>query len=98
MLLHEESVRLGFVEGDVVDAMPDLGLRIRNVLRAQALIDRLPGFSAIVGTEGSRGRDGDVDAFRIRWIEQDAVKAHAASARLPLRPGAVTAKSGEFFP
>src|SRR4051812_532199 len=98
MLLHEQCVGLRFVEGDVVNAVSDLGLGIRNILRAQTLVDRLPGFSAIIGAESARGGDGDVDALGVRGVEQNTVQTHAARARLPLRPGAVAAKSGEFFP
>ena len=86
------------MHGDVVHAVADLGVRVGNVLRAQSLVDRLPGLAAVIGAEGARGRDGDVHALRIVGIENDGVQAHAARARLPLRAGAVAAQAGEFLP
>ncbi len=42
------------MHGDVVDAVPDLGVGVGNVLRVQSLIDRLPGHAAVIGTERAR--------------------------------------------
>ena len=81
-----------------MNAMSDLSCRIRNVLRVQPFVDRLPRLAAIVGSECTSRGDCDVDAIRIFGIEDDRVQAHPSSAGLPLRSGAVTAQAGEFLP
>ena len=78
--------------------MADLGVRVGNVLRLQAAVDRLPSFAAVVGAERARGGDGDEHALRIAGIENDRVQAHAARAGLPFGAGAVSAQAGEFVP
>ena len=98
VLLHEEHAGTLGIHGDVVDAVADFGVGIGNVLRVQAFVDRLPGLAAVVGAEGARGRDRDVNALGIARIENDGVQAHAARAGLPFRSGAVAAKAGEFVP
>ena len=89
MLLHEERVGARGVHGDAVDAVADFGVRVGDVLRAQAAVDGLPGFAGVVGAESAGGGDGDEDAVGILGVEEDGVQAHAASAGRPLRPGAV---------
>ena len=86
------------VHGDVVDAVADLGRRVRNVLRIQAFIDRLPALAAVVGAESARGGDRDINSVGIAGIENDGVQAHASGAGLPLGAGAVAAQAGEFLP
>ena len=46
-------------------AVADFGVRIGNVLRLQAAVDRLPGLAAVVGAERAGGGDGDVHALGI---------------------------------
>ena len=98
VLLHKEHVRARAVHGDVVNAVADLGIRVGDVLRMQSLVDGPPGLAAVVGAEGARGRDGDVDPLGIARIQNDGVEAHATGARLPLGPCAMTAQPGEFLP
>ena len=81
-----------------MDAVADLGVRIGDVLRAEAAVDRLPGLAAVVGAERAGGGDGDVDALGIRADREDRVQAHAAGAGRPLRAGAVAAQAGQFVP
>src|ERR1700704_2013922 len=64
----------------------------------QTLVDRLPCLAAVISPERTRRRDRDENSLRIFWIEQDRVQTHSACARLPFRPGAVTAQSGELLP
>ena len=98
VFLHEENAGAFGIHGDVVDAVAGFGGGVGNVFGVETLVDGLPGFAAVVGAEGSRGGDRDVDAVGIRGIEDDGVEAHAARAGLPLRTGAVTAQAGEFVP
>ncbi len=98
VLLHEQHVRPRGVHGDAVHAVADLGVRIGDLLRAQAAVDRLPGRAAVVGAERAGGRDRDEHALRIDRVEQDRVQAHAARARLPLRARAVAAQAGQLVP
>src|SRR5207247_216785 len=71
---------------------------VGNVLRAQAFVDRLPAFAAIIGSECSRGGNGDPYPLWIAWIENNGVQAHAARTRLPLRTSAVPSQPREFLP
>ena len=64
----------------------------------QAFVDGLPGFAAIIGAKRARGRNRDVNAVRVGWIENKRVQTHAAGAGLPLRAGTVAAQAGEFLP
>ena len=98
MLLHEEHAGPLRMHGDVVNAVADFGIGVGDVLRVQALVDRLPGLAAVVGAERACGGNGDVDSLGIAGIENDGVQAHAARARLPVRAGAVAAQAGEFLP
>jgi len=98
VLLHEERIGARGVHGDVVDAVTDVGLGVGDVLRVESLIDGLPGLAAVVGAEGSGGRDGDVDALWIAGVEDDGVQAHAPRAGLPARAGAVFAEAGDLVP
>src|SRR5260370_31611382 len=98
MFLHEEHARALRVHGDVVYAVADLGMRVRDILRPKSRVDRLPGLAAIVGAESARRRDRDVNSLRIARIENDGVQTHAARTRLPLGSSAVTAQAGEFLP
>ena len=86
---------------DAVNAVADFGVRVGNVLRVQAAVDRLPCLAGVVGPERAGGRNGDVHALGISGIEYDRVQAHAAGAGLPLRSGAVAAEAGhscQFLP
>src|SRR5215475_11260149 len=82
----------------MVDAMADFRFWIWNILRAQTLVNRLPGCPAVIGAEGARGGNGDVDPPRVAGIEKDCVQTHASGARLPFRAGAVAAQSRELVP
>src|SRR5258708_2531489 len=82
----------------VVNAMADVGSRFRDVWRNQSLIDGPPGLSAIVGSECTGGRNGDIDALGVARIQNDGVQAHATRARLPTGSSSVAAQPGEFLP
>ncbi len=56
------------MHGKPMNAMPDFRLLVRNVFRFQATIDRLPSGSAIVGSEGTGGRDGHEDSFGVARV------------------------------
>src|SRR5436305_1831056 len=97
VLLHEQDARPLGAHGDVVNAVADFGVGIRNVLRTQAAVDRFPGLARVVAAERAGGRDGDVDAVVPR-IENDRVQAHTARAGLPLGTGSVAAQPGKLVP
>jgi len=98
VLLHEEHAGTLGVHSDMVDAVADLSFRIGNVLRAQPLVGRLPGFASIVGAECAGCGNGDPYPLSIARIENDRVQAHAAGTGLPLRTGAMAAQSWKLFP
>ena len=83
------------MQGNVMNAMADLSGGVRDIARMKALIDRLPGHTAIVGAKGSGSGDRNEDSLRIGRIEKDAMKTHTACARLPRRTAAMLAKTGE---
>ena len=98
MLLHEEGVRPGWVHGDAVDAVADLPLLVRELARAQALVDRSPRLAAVVRAECPGCGDRDDDPVRIVGVDQDRVQAEAAGARLPVLARFVTAQPRELVP
>ncbi len=67
MLLHEEHTRALGMHRNVMNAVADLGVRIRNILRSQPAVDRLPGFAAIIGAECPGSRDSDEDSLQGHW-------------------------------
>src|SRR5215217_2844416 len=62
------------------------------------MIDRPPCFAAIIGSEGTCGRDGDEDPLGVAWIQKDRVQTQATSAGLPSWPRAMAAQSGKLLP
>src|SRR5208337_5314889 len=98
MLLHKQHTWARGVHGDMVNAMADLGIGVRNVLGLQSFVDRFPGGASVVGAEGTGSRDRDDDPSRIARIENDGVQAHPTGARLPHGTRAMATKSGEFVP
>ena len=81
-----------------MNAMSDFDIRVgKFVLRLQAAVHRFPGFSAVIGAEGARRRDGDENPVRVLRIEKDGVQAHAARARLP-EMAFGTAQPGKLLP
>src|SRR6267378_5307453 len=98
VLLHEEDARALRGHGDVMHAVAYLCIWIRDVLRLESTVDRLPRVAAVIGAECARGRDRDEDALRIARIENDGVQAHPTRARLPFGARTMPAQSGEFVP
>src|SRR5436190_17006727 len=75
VFLHEQHVGPRAVQRDAVHAVADLGVRIGNVLRVQAAVDRLPRLAAVVGAELDRGRGGYVNTARVGGRALDCVVA-----------------------
>src|SRR5664279_838055 len=78
--------------------MADFCRGLRNVLGIQSLVDRLPGYAAVIGAESARGGDGNVDPLGIAGIKNNRVQAHATCSGLPMWSGAMAAQSGELVP
>src|ERR1044072_6111246 len=83
---------------NVMNAVAHFSSGIRNVLRAQSLIDRFPRHASVVTAKRTRGRDSDIDPFTIGRVENDCVQTQTARGRLPLRSGAVTAQTRKLLP
>ena len=83
---------------DAMDAMADLCVWIRHVLRMQPVIDRFPRFSTVIGTERTCGRDRHEHSSSILRIEENCMQTHSTRARLPFRAGVVFSKTGQFVP
>ena len=86
------------MQRDPMDAVTDLRVGVRNVLRVQSAIDRLPCLAAIVGAKGAGSRDCNRNSLRIDRIEKNGVQTQAARARLPFRTGVAAPQSCEFMP
>ena len=54
---------------DPVNAVPDLGVGIRNPLGLQSLVDRSPRGTGIVGSKRSGRGNCDVHPARVLWID-----------------------------
>src|SRR5262249_8899383 len=93
MLLHKQHSRSRGMHCNVMNTVANLRSGIWNVLREESAVDRLPGLAAVIASKRARGRDCDVYPLRIAGVENDRMQAHPAGARLPLRPGAVSAES-----
>ena len=57
--------------------------------RSQTAVDGSPRHAAVVASKCSGRGYRDIDALRIRRIENDGVQAQSARARLPVRTGPV---------
>src|ERR1044072_116761 len=86
------------MQRDAMNAVADFSRWIRDALRVQALVNRLPVRAGVVAAKRTGSGDRHEHPGAILWIQEDGVQAHPAGARLPLRSGAVTAQSGEFAP
>src|SRR5215217_5298857 len=98
VLLHEERVGPGRVHRDAVDAVADLLVLVRELAGAEALVDRLPRLTAVIGAEGAGRRYGDVHPVGVLGIDDDRVQAEAASAGLPRLAARVRPQRGQLLP
>src|SRR5579875_3463445 len=64
----------------------------------KAAIDRFPRFASIIGAKSPCRRDRNIDAFRIVWIENNRMQAHATRAWLPFGSRAMSAQPGKLLP
>src|SRR5205807_2685178 len=76
----------------------DLGGRVRDLLGAEAAVDRAPRRAAVVGPEAARGRDGDEHPRRVDRVDDDRVETHPTGARLPGGGRLVRAEPGKLVP
>src|SRR5262249_24220210 len=98
VFLHEQSVWTRRMHRDPMHAVTDLRVRVRNVLRVQPAIDRLPRFSAVLSSKRAGGGDCDVNSLRIFRIKKDCAQTHAARSRLPLRSCIAASQASQFLP
>src|SRR5712691_9146493 len=83
---------------DSVNAVSDLGGRVGKFVRGfESLVNRTPGPTAVVRTEGARGRDRNKDSVGIARIEEDCVQTHPTGAGLPEVSLRAT-QPGKFLP
>src|SRR5690349_17078092 len=83
---------------DTMDALSDLGFRVGNVLRMQTLVARIPTLAAVIGPDRAGRRDRDEHSLWILRIDRNCVETHSARARLPFRPGVVSAETWKLVP
>src|SRR5262249_35679416 len=98
MLLHEDRVRPRLVDRHAVNAVPDVGVRVGELVRRrEPAVDRTPGLATVVGAEGAAGGDRGVDAVGVVAVDDDGVQPHAAGARRP-KVALDGAETGELVP
>src|ERR1700738_4813443 len=87
VILEVYPLRVRRMADDLVNALAPLGILLvgRQKLGAHAFIARLPVFAAVIRAIDAAGRDGDEQAFVIRWVRKNGVQAESAAARHPLR-------------
>ena len=73
------------MHGDFVHALAELGIFIGHEDSANAAVLRGPSSAGIVGAIDAAGRDGDVEAARVRWVLQNRVQRESAIAGHPAR-------------
>ena len=79
------------MHGDPMNTVPYFRIRVRDVLRMQAVVNGTPCLPAIVSTERACRRDRDEHSFAFFRIQQNRVQTHSTGAWLPTWTGAVTA-------
>jgi hypothetical protein len=81
-----------------MNAVADLGRRVRNLLRPQAAVHRPPRLGVVVAAEHAGGGDRDEEPSGMDGIEDDRMQAHPAGARLPGLRRLVRAQPGQLLP
>jgi hypothetical protein len=98
VLLHEQHVGTRRVHADPVDAVSDLPILVRQLLRAETTVDRAPRLAAVVRAERSRRGDRHDHPLRLARVDQDRVQAQPTRSWLPLLARLMTAEPGELLP
>jgi hypothetical protein len=83
------------VGGDLVDALPELGVGVGREPRADALVGRPEGHAAVLAQVVAAGRDAQVHPVP---VAQDRVHAQPAVAGLPLAGVLVVADARHHLP
>src|SRR5438477_3870300 len=86
------------MQGNSMNAMTDFRGRIGNVLGTQTLVDRFPGFAAIIRPKRARRGNRDEHSVLIFWVNKNRVQTHSARARLPLWAAVVFAEPRQLLP
>jgi hypothetical protein len=74
------------MRGDLVHALAELGVGVRQEGGPDALVGGRPGVPAVLGPVHAAGGHGDQDAVRVGRMRQDRVDRLASVTRIPLRP------------
>src|SRR5687768_15929596 len=86
------------MQGNSMDAVSDFCIRIRNVLRMESAVYRLPCLAGVIRTENTCSGNGAVNALVVGGIDQDRMQSHSSRTRHPLFTSWMAAQSGEFLP
>ena len=84
--------------GESVHAVSHCRVRVRDLRRVQAAIDRLPVDAVVIAAKRAGGGNRHGDTLRALRVEQDGMQAHTSRAGHPVRAGRVTAQAVEFLP
>ena len=85
MVLEVETIRVGRIAPDLVDALAELDVGIGQEHRPDAAVARPPRRSAVVRSVHPAGGDGHRQGVGLPGIDQDGVQAQAPTAGSPLR-------------
>src|SRR5713101_101052 len=91
-------MRARAVHLDAMNAMADLGVRVRDVLGLKSAVDGAPRLAGIVGPEHARSHHCDEEPTSVGRIQKDRAQAHRSPTRLPAPSRVVGAQSAEFLP
>src|ERR1700726_3723284 len=83
---------------NVMNAVANFRVGVRNSFGLQSAINGLPRFSGIVRSKGTRCRNRDDYSIGIFLIENDRVQAQAAGARVPARSRTMLPQTGKLMP
>src|SRR5471030_2499000 len=84
VILEIETLRIGGITADLVNALTKLRILFRKKIGAHTPVARLPGSTAIVRAITTCRGDGDDHALLICGMRNDRVQAHSAATGYPL--------------
>ena len=83
VILQEKTFGALWVQGDLVNALAELGVFIGHKHGADAAILRGPSRASVVGAVDAASRDGNVNPLLIGGVEDDRVQCEPTVARQP---------------
>src|SRR5947209_2314921 len=86
VVLQIQPLRIGWITADLVHALAELWMLVRQELCAHTFVAGVPRHPAIIGAITASRGDGDDHAVTIGGMGHDGVQTQPATARHPLGP------------